>query len=401
MPVPGAPTLVRPTQSGQSAPSSTATVPVIPFTRAARKKNRLIGTYGPFTLSANAQQLAPIQVPANGYLRRIWLDVTVTAAGNAAAVALANDAPFNLFSQIQFAAANGDTIISTVDGFTLYCVNKYGAHALNSYDPVRDPNYSVVTGTGATGGSMSFRLYVPCELDARDATGALANMAANQAFNLNLWLNTLANIFTTAPTAAPTVTIQVSADYWAAPAAQNPQGVAQATAPLCNGLVSLIQTETPPIVANTDQTLQLHNVGNTVRYLMFILRNGSGVRTETDWPSTLQFAVNNDVWRFFTKNLWRNYMANAYGYFNGISANPQAGKLDNGVFVVMDFMDDGADGNGRVTPGQNRDLMLVTGSATALNIEAQNWGAGAGSLLVVTNALRVPDPTAFYHPFGM
>lgn len=400
--LPGAPTLPRSAQQGQSAPANaTATaVPAIPFTRAARKKSRLIGTVGPTALGAAAAQLAPIQVPANGYLRKLVLDVTGTTAGNAAAVAFANDAPFNVIQQLIFSAANGDSIINSVDGFVLFVLNKYGGFSSQGRDPMRDPTFSKTTGGGATGGSFHFQLDVPVEFDSRDGAGALTNMAANQSFLLQMFLNASASLYTTAPTNPPSITITITAEYWAAPAAQNAQGIPQATAPITNGLVSLIQTQTPPIVPSTDQTIPLTNVGNTIRMLFFILRTAAGVRTETDWPNIMQISVNNDVWNFKTKNNWRDNMADEYNLFGGLSAAPIAGGLDNGVFVLTDYVNDGSSGDTLVSGASNRDLMLVTNSGTALNIEAQNWGATAGSLLVVTNSLRVPDASAFYHPFG-
>jgi len=400
--LPGAPTLSRPAAPGQSAPSQTAqaAVPAIPFTRAARKKSRLIGTFGPTALGVTATQLAPIQVPANGYLRKLVLDITGTTAGNAATVAFANDAPFNVISQLMFSAANGDSIINSIDGFMLYVLNKYGAFASQGTDPTRDPTFSKTTGAGTTGGSFHFQLDVPIEFDSRDAAGSLTNMAANQSFLLQLFLNTSASLYTTAPTNPPSVTLTITAEYWAAPAASNAQGIPQATAPLCNGLVSLLQTQTPPITPSTDQTIPLTNVGNTIRMLIFVLRTAGNVRTETDWPNIMQISVNNDVWNFKTKNNWRNDMADQYGLYGGITASPTAGALDNGVYVLTDFVNDGSVGDSVVSGASNRDLMLVTNSATALNIEAQNWGATAGNLLVVTNSLRVPDASAFYHPFG-
>jgi hypothetical protein len=404
MPVPGAPTMTRtnPAQQAQTGTNANAPQAMIPFTRAARKKDRLVGTYGPITLSASTQQLAPIQIPANGYMRTVWLLCQVTSTGNSATVAFQNDAPFSLFNQISFTAANGDSLQNPMNGFAQYVVDKYGCFSNDqAYDPLRDPNFLKTSGAGSTGGSAYFQLFIPCEFDARDGAGSLANMAANQAFNLNLYLDTLTALYSTSPTTAPTVTITVIVDYWAAPADTNLQGVPQATTPICNNLVSLLQVQTPPIVPSTDQIIQLQNVGNTIRWLMFILRNSSGVRTETDWPNVLQFSVNNDVWNYKQKNKWRNQMAINYGLFAGVTATPTVNAMDNGVFVYTDFINDGSSGDNIATASSNRDLMLVTGSGTALNIEAQNWGAGASSLTVITNSLRIPDTAAFYHPFGI
>lgn len=405
MPLPGAPTISRPSAgqsqvSGQSAGTGAASVAAIPFTRAARKKSRKIGDYGPYVLGAGTQQLPPIQIPANGYIRRLILDVTATAAGNAATVAFQNDAPFNVVQSLSVQAANGDSLWNPLDGFAWYAVHKYGAFNCNgAKDPLWDPTYSRTTGAGATGGSFHFQLEIPFEFDARDGAGALPNMAANQSFQLNLILNTLGQIYSTAPTAAPSVSISITAEYWAAPAETNAQGVPQQTAPRNNLLVSQVLTANPVVVPNTDQTIQLPNVGNVIRWLLFIARGAGGARTDADWPTVMQLLVNNDMWNYLTKNNWRRAMAIQYGMFGGVATAPTVNQLDTGVWCYTEFMNDGSAGDNEVSSAANRDLMLVTGSGTALNIEAQNWGAGIASLQVITNSLKVPDTSSFYAPF--
>lgn len=402
-PVPGAPTATRPAnRPGQSAPpnNNQPAVARIPFTRAARKKSRSIYQVSG-TLSSSVQQLNPIQIPANGFLRKVILQFEIASAGNSATVAFQNDAPFIAISQLQLQAANGDQLYSPIDGFDCYAINKYGCFSNQGYDPITDPSYSKVTGSGGTGGTAFFSLDVPLEFDARDGSGSLPNMAANQSYLLQLWVNTLSAIYSTSPTNAPTFTLTVLAEYWAAPAATNPQGVPQETAPVTNGLVGLIQTETPPITPSTDQPIQLTNVGNTIRWWILTLRDSSGVRTESNWPNVVQLSVNNDQWRYQQKAEWRKKMAREYGYTSGITATPTAGNLDNGVFVFTEFMNDGAQGDGRVSGASNRDLLLVTGSATAVGMEFQNWGSGASALKILTHSLKIPSTAAFYHPFGI
>lgn len=399
-----APTLAPPSNpqsvAGQNA---NAPVPLIPFTRASRKKSRLVGQLGPIVIGAGLQQLNPVQIPANGFIRKLILDVTCTTAGNSAAVAFQNDAPYNILQQISLAAANGDSLINPVDGFTLAMINKYGAFSSQVRDPLFDPTFTKVTGSGATGGSFHFQLEIPFEFDARDACGALPNMAANQSFLLQAFLNTSAQIYSTPPTAAGSVVVNITAEYWAAPDAANAAGVPQQQSPRCNNLVSLIQTQNPVVVPSTDQVIQLQNVGNTVRWIMFILRTAAGVRTEADWPAVFNILVNNDLWLYKTKNNWRRQMAYDYDLVSGAAAaaTPTVSTLDAGVYILTDFMNDGSPGDGQVSGASNRDLMLPTTSGTALNIEAQNWGAAAGQLLVVTNSLRIPDPASFYAPLGI
>lgn len=389
-----------PAQTGGTQQSAAAqqTQPTIPFTRAARKKSRLLGQWGPTTLNTSQQALPIIQAGVGGYLRYLELTVQIASTGNSAAVAFNADGPFNILQGISFTSPNGDSIISLLDGFGLFALNKYGAFATGKYDSVQSPSYSVTTGAGATGGSAQFVLRIPIELDSRDAFACLKNMAANQQFALQVSLNNIASVYTTAPTAAPTVTITAVMNYWSAPNGTNSDGIPQATAPLGDGTVSLIQTQTPPITAGSQQNIQMLNVGNTIRFPLFILRNGSGVRTEVDWPAVTNFYVNNDLWMYKRKEQWRQQHAFEYGYINGVTATPTANALDNGVYPFTDFINDGDAGDSTVNGSQNRNLWLVTGPATAFNIEAVNWGAAANQLQIIQNVVRPSSPQALYAP---
>lgn len=396
-----APTIARTAPNGSGAPSGQPAPALIPFTRAARKKRRQVVQVST-VLTAATQQIVPIQIPANGYLKKLTLDVTATTAANAAATAFQNDGPFSVLTQISLQAANGDSLINPLGGFTAAMLGKYGCfNATKARDPLADPTYLATTGAGATGGSFHFQLDIPVEIDARDALAALPNMAANQSFLLQLFLAPSGSVYTTAPTTLPTVTIVATAEYWAAPAASNAQGIPQQTSPRVANAVSLIQTQTPPITPSSDQTVPLTNVGNTIRFLYFELRTAAGVRTDADWPTVFNLLVNNDLWDYKTKNNWRRQMAYEYGLFGGVANAPTINQLDTGVWVYTDFMNDGGQGDSVASASANRDLMLVTGSGTALSVEAQNWGASASSLLVVTNALRIPDPASFYAPLGI
>ena len=397
-----APTITRPSAPRQQGGQSATATPVIPFTRASRKKTRNGGVIT-VVFAAGQQALAPVQIPAAGYLRNIRLQVTCVTAGNAAATAFNADAPFNALQAVSLLAANGDSIISPLDGFALAMVNKYGCFNSQLNDPLADPGFSVTTGAGATGGSFNFNTRIPCEIDARDGLCALPNMAANQSFLLQMSLAPSATVYSVAPTAAGTVTITIVLEYWAAPSDTNAMGNPQAIAPPANGSVSLLQIQNPVIAASTDQTFQLLNVGNTIRWIMFILRTAPGVRTEADWPNVFNLFVQNDPWHFKTKNNWRQQMNQVYGLGQsatiGPTATPTKGALDNGVFVLTDFMEDGCAGDNFATSASNRNQWLVTNSAAALTCEAANWGAAAGQLLVITNSVRVSDPAALYQPF--
>ena len=397
MPVFPAPAVSKPAAPA-TTPSNKAPMPLVPFTRAARAKSMLIGQYGPYTLGAAQIPLPAVQVRPAGFLARLVLKVVGTTAGNAANVAFQNDAPFNVLQQIAFLSPQQDTILSSIDGFTLAMVNKYFALGSGFVDPLATPFFKKTTGAGATGGSFAYKAVIPLEVDSRDAFGVLKNMAANTQFILNLQLNTLANLYSTAPTSAPTVTVTASMEYYSAPAPTNTEGYPQATEPYGAGSLSLLQTQTPLIVPSTQQSFQLVGVGNTIRAIMYILRDAAGVRSEVDWPTTTNLIVNNDLYFYKEKDLWRAQMAQEYGITGGLAATPTLNTLDNGVFILTDFMNSGESGNTRIDGASNRNRYLVTGTGTSLYTEAVNWGANANSVLVVENVIKPSSAQALYAP---
>lgn len=390
-----APAAVQP----QSANRQAVAAPQLPFTRASRKMSKLIGVYTG-TLGTNVNPIVPIQLPAMGFMRFLRFEVTVTAASNAATVAFQPDAPFNLIQNLTVATAGGDALFSPLDGFTLYCLNKYGAFGTGRVDPVADPGYSLTSGVGAgAGGSLKFNIRLPFEIDTRDALGALENMAANQSYLLQLSLNTLAGVYSTAPTNPPTVSIRVIMEYWAGIPGTTDSGIAQQNKPTANGSISLVQIQQPALTPGV-QNIGLVNVGNVLRLPIFILRNSSGVRDEADWPDVSTFYLNSQPFMAKTKASWRTQTAQDYNLSGGLSATPAVNTLDAGVFVVSDFINDGAQGNAKADGGSNRDLLLVTGSQTGFNYEATSgWGGGASSLQYIQNSIKPSSAQALYPPF--
>lgn len=390
---------------GTTAPAPTvatkAPVAVIPFIRAARKKSAALNSVGPTALATSATTLNPIQVIAAGYLRRIKLTVTGTVPStNSATVAFQNDGPFSCLDQISLTQPNGTPLVQPISGFDLYAENKYGAFGTDRFDPLSDPGYSKVTGAGATGGNFAFNLFIPIEVDERDGLCALANMAANQAYLLQVNLAASAKVYSTAPTALPNISITYTMEYYSAPAPATATGVPQQTAPTPIGSLNLIQVQTPTINASTAMKTQLVNMGNAVRQAIFILRDSSGVRTEVDWPATVNIKYLGDVHFYKTVSQWNADMAAMYNYTAGKAASPTLNSLDNGVFVLMDFMNSGGAGGTKVSSSSNRDLLLLTDSATLFEFEALSaYGASASTLKVLLNSINPSSLEALYHPF--
>lgn len=363
---------------------------MVPFTRAARQKTILCDDRS-VTLTAGIQPLPPIDVPSAGFARFIDLDITLTTAGNAAAVTFVADAPWSVIDSISLTNAGGDSIIVPISGYQLYLVNKYGGFQVDPpySDPRRDPYFSTTTGAGATGGSARFRLRVPLEIDPRDAFCALPNGASNKQYKMNIQLAGSASVYGVAPTNLPTVRINSVLYYWTQPNPQNAVGIAQQTEPLANGSVSLIRYQSITTGAG-DKLEKIQSVGNIIRSAILVLRTAAGARSEADLAATNSWVLNNDTMFYLPLAQWRRDMAEHYGLSTATAEI--AGGPDNGVLVWSHLNAQ----HGKVRADGPRDQWLPTIDGTLLQLRAQSFGATASRLEVITLETKVRDAAALY-----
>ena len=388
-------------------------VPAIPFVRAARKKSAAAATLTG-TVPAAATQLQVISVPAAGYLRGIELLVDVATSGNSATTAFktaasAGDAPWSFINSINLVSADGSNLVSNVSGYQLFLVNKYGAFRTGNQqmDPRSDQYFNLTTGSGGTGGSFSFRLFIPVEIDQSQGFCAIPNLAANKSYQINIQLNASGSVYSTAPTAAGAYTITVINHYWSQPAAMNAVGVPQQIAPVGVGSVNLTQLQTIPVTQG-DRIVQIQNVGNVIHKLIFTLRNSSGIRVGTDWGATNQLILNNDTLFYWNtpnsttnKNTWASYITDVYGYGDALNATAPgtqstldaANGLDTGVYAI-NF----GDINGTASTSASRDQFLPTLDSTLLQLRSTSFGSTAATLEVLSMAVKPTSAAALYAP---
>ena len=371
----------------------------IPFTRAARKKSIQAFTQS-FTLSAGAvTPVAPIELPAAGFLRYLEILVNINSSGNAATVAnpAVGDLPWNTINSIMVTNAAGDTIYVPINGYQLYLINKYGGmYEAPFNDPRNDPSFiATTTGAGATAGTGQFMLRVPFELDPRDAFCALPNLAANKAYQVLINLASISQIWAggTAPNGTVSVQLTIIMHYWNQPNAVNGEGYPQQTAPDSVGSVSLwrLQTQT---VAGGNRVTQLFNVGNMIRSLIFSLYDSAtpSKRDDTDWPAISYIRLNNDQLFYLPTAFWNSETKKAYGYGATAGTKDTAGNLDTGVYVVSAFQAQ----HDKVTVDGPRDQYLVTLDSTLLQHEAANFGGAASLLLCLSNEIKPINAAAVY-----
>jgi hypothetical protein len=143
----------------------------------------------------------------------------------------------------------------------------------------------------------------------------------------------------------------------------------QAVQPPALGTTQLWSKNIPPVTLGAN-TVQFKRVGNLIRTLVLVHRDGSGVRSDANLPDPLQLFMDGRL--IFNEGLAirRNYMRERYGV--------PAASIDAGV-VVIDFAHDF---DGRMG-GELRDNWLQTAQSTRL--ELQGSFAAAGALTILTN----------------
>jgi hypothetical protein len=382
------------TAARPQAPQNNKAPAPIPFPIAARRKVALGFTSNTVTMStvgANSN-LGPIEIPPTGFLRYIDLTVTGTTASNAATVVFAADSPWNAISYLTLTNAAGDTIIVPIDGYALYLFNKWGALSEDPpfCDPRQSPLFSAVAGVGGgLGGSFSFALRVPLEIDPETAFGAIASMASNKSLQLGLQVAPTSVVYSTAPTTPPTVQITGYQAFWAQPKADNGRGVPQATTPDGNNSIMLWRVDTPA-VSPGDKTIKINNIGNVLRMILFVYRTAAGARTESDIPALHMLRLNNDEVMYLPDSMWKDDLAANYGYTS--ATRDVANGLDTGVRPFHYFLSSA----GKVRSSDTREQFLPTLDTTLLQYRGTSFGAGISTLQIFTNEIKPTSSAALY-----
>jgi hypothetical protein len=326
-------------------------------------------------MGATTVAFNPQDIPAYGYLRSIFLEVSVAGptAGTSAA-----DNPWNILSSVVLQDVNGANIVGPIDGYALYVANLLGGYA-NRQNPLDSPLYNVATAYLPT-----FGIRVPVEVSRQDGFGSLANASAN--YKLSLTLNTATAAFPTL-TGTATVTIRAWLEAWTLPAPVSNQGIPQAQAPPLLGSGQYWSARTQSVLVGSN-TVGLTRVGNYIRGLGFIGRDASGVRTNASLPDPFQFNWDG----MSIVNTSQNYMRQKlYESTNGTVTLP------TGVLALL-FNTGGAAGDIGNDPST---LWLPTMQSSRLEVTG-TW-AGAGAMQVLTNEIAPVDAdqaTRFQVPNG-
>lgn len=360
---------------------------VIPFRRATTFRTSPLATSGPTAQTAAEQQVS-VPVTGSGYMYGIDVEVDIETAGNAAVVAWHEDAPWNAVSSVVLGDVNGELV--NVQGIHLRFQNLYGGSAIADDAASTDETvFEQVSGAVARGGSAHFHLMVPCGLDHRRLLGIVGNQDRSQSYNIRTNVNASGSVYTTPPTALGNVTIQRTYQNYAVPAAANAQQVRQEQTPPHFGVLHYItQTVAPsPPQSSSVQNHFLPRIGNTLRLIILVFRDGNGATARADaeanLPTLFQFILGDTP--IFTEGpgARRKIMRDRYGF-----------DAPNGVFVY-DWITDIVARAG----AEMGDDYLFTNGLTSAQFQV-TYGAGwaaDSSLTIVTDDLVIPAGLNIYN----
>lgn len=332
-------------------------VPALPFTASAHEHTEPAFTLT-LTPGAAVQQVNPQDIPAYGYLRSIFLEVS--ASGGAGGTATA-DFPWNIIQSLTLQDVNGANIVGPIDGYALYVANVVGGGQGVNNDPATAPFH-----VGSSPNPVFF-LRVPVEISARDALGALANQNAAANYKLSLALNSIAALWSVAPTTAPTITIRAWLEAWTLPAPMDNRGRPQAQVPPLLGTGQFWSSTTRTVLAGNN-TLGVTRVGNYIRNLVLIGRDNAGARADTVFPDPFLFNWDgNQIHNVSQRYLKQYFREKVGGDFT----------LPTGV-LVLPFSHGGIGRLGNETP----DLWLPTTQSSRLEVAGNSAAAGSMQMLV-------------------
>lgn len=327
---------------------------VVPFVAAAHEHTEPAFT-DTFTPGAATLIRGPFNIPAFGYIRHIFLEVTA-AGGTLGAGTLSADYPWNLFQSITLFDVNGAPIFGPLNGYAALWANIAGGYAYQQ-DPRRGPGFVSTINT-------SFILRIPVEIYHHDALGSLANQNAAASYQLQFIINPSTVLYSVAPTTVPAFTVKGWLEAWTLPNETDIAGRPQAQVPPAHGTSQYWSSNTKAVAVGQNN-VGITRVGNLIRNLVLICRDATGARVDTVLPDpvTLQWDA-------------RVIFQNSQNYQRHIT-NERIVNLfarDTGVFIFsFDHSEQGRSGDGPpnlwIPTVQSSRLELQGVSAVAGNIE--------------------------------
>ena len=337
-----------------------------PYRFAVAARERFVGDYADVTQAMNTT-LQTVDIPAGDFTAGVYLRVDAVASANAAAVVFAGDGPFSVLQEVQLQDPQG-VPFQIMSGWELYAYNLLGGYA-GQGDSTLSPYYSATAGVGAgAGGSFSFVLRIPGELFPRDGVGALYNGSTASQFKVRITLAASTAVYSTAPTTVPQVRVRfTSHGYQLAQAL--PSGHPFETEPPGGPIYNNLTKQVLQFSGSGTLTLPINRKGFLYRQLIFIVRDGSGVRSNA--------VISDAVFRVDNVEHWNGSFA-MWRHVTWERNRSTGAQLPTGVAQQSFCFDwDGLNG------GETRDQYVPTTPGSI--VEMRLTATAAGSITVLVN----------------
>lgn len=349
---------MSPIPGGTSAPSADATAQsgTIPFIVGSNCYRESPFFTTSFQLGAASQEFVNNVTPG-GFLRGVTMQVTSTGGVIGSGV-LANDVPYSILQSCTLEDISGGPVLYPMGGYQYAMIQKY----LRGWDgdPSKHSTYSATINP-----SFTLRFFA----EVKDTLGVLANTDARAQYRFRFTL-AAANqagpygLTTTAATTNPTVTVKLYIETWAQPDLQDLLGNAIQQIP--DGIVAsrFIMHEQPQITS-ANNVVRHTLVGNEIRGLLWIVRNGDANHTRVSLTDANAGAMD---FRLDARRLWKMTPSQLLEEMQAFYAMLGNGvwSPDTGVYVIPRYA--GAPSAGDAFAGQG-EYWLQTVEQTLLQLE--------------------------------
>lgn len=331
--------MTTPTVSGNPHPAAggqaAAAAPVVrpfPFPVGVYDAESQDGGTMSLVQTAAAQQFPIYNVSPTGWIRGIWCDVAMVVTTNVTNnVSYSKDNPFSGIQKVTLRDLGQQAVIGPIGGYDWMTLNKIGGYQ-SIGDPRADVTFTAVTGTGGTGGSFTFSLYLPFEFVQRDGLGVAENQS-KPGWTVEVFMDSQANTYNQVPSVFGTMTLTWYPVSYTKPIAASPAGRPFMQAPPKAGTLQYWRSENSNMPASASQYDLVNGVGFPIRNVIYkLVDTAAGTRAagDTDFPalSTLQYG---NVIQFAKSKLrWQSEMARVFGWFN--TTPDTALARENGVY---------------------------------------------------------------------
>jgi len=209
-------------------------------------------------------------ISPGGFLRGVRLEFR-SSGGVLGTGSVSADGPWSWCASATTENIDGGPILYPMAGFSHMCKSWFGRpwHG----DPSKRGDFSNSI-------NPSGSLWLQNEV--RQTLGVLSNTDARSQYRVRFTFATLTAFMGTVGTAtAPTITVTIYLETWAQPDKEDLVGRAIEAIPPGMGASTLQRRQVINLsAAGADNTIQVSNMGNELRVLIWIMRNSSGVRAD-------------------------------------------------------------------------------------------------------------------------